>query len=342
VSEQEKPPADKSESWIAESAKQAELTAAKLAMQKKLDAHMQDVVGGVMTSNAPANPYMPTKSGRELYEAVQRQLVERKYAGVDPDRLYVDDFKRQYVGQSTVRPRRAPMVTASGIPFDILNPHPENVDIVDVAHHLSRINRFTGAIKFEHYSVAQHSILCAKVMRIMAPQFELHALLHDAHEAYIGDISTPMKNAIEAYAGDGLIARVEQDVESAVWRKLGKSALQDKKLVKTIDLWACWRESHDVLAGTRPDVWRPLDDEVARRMGGEDLSMLDKQLGHITAGWSPDVAKAKFLQAYIDAVKRCSVTAVKASNIGYRPFFMHPRRAGKSVLFAQKHNLDTP
>jgi hypothetical protein len=45
--------------------------------------------------------------------------------------------------------------TFSGIKFPILEPQKECLSIVDIAHHLSNICRFTGATKF-HYSVAQH------------------------------------------------------------------------------------------------------------------------------------------------------------------------------------------
>ena len=84
--------------------------------------------------------------------------------------------------------------TYSGKLIDILNPTPEMIDINDIANSLSKICRFGGHIKDDaFYSVAQHSVLVSK----MAPSELRHAgLLHDAAEAYIGDIIKPWKNII--------------------------------------------------------------------------------------------------------------------------------------------------
>lgn len=73
-------------------------------------------------------------------------------------------------------------------------------DIKDVAHHLSQINRFTGACS-RPYSVAEHSLLVERIgaARGASVSLRLALLLHDAHEAYTGDCSSPAKAAI----GDG-------------------------------------------------------------------------------------------------------------------------------------------
>ena len=68
----------------------------------------------------------------------------------------------------------------------------EQVNFRDIAASLAKICRFTGAT-FSHYSVAQHSILVAS---ILPPQLQAYGLLHDAHEAYLGDIATPVKNLL--------------------------------------------------------------------------------------------------------------------------------------------------
>lgn len=67
----------------------------------------------------------------------------------------------------------------------------------DVAHALAQINRFTGHAR-RPYSVAEHSLLCADLAAEagLQPVVQLAALLHDAHEAYTGDTSTPAKQAI--------------------------------------------------------------------------------------------------------------------------------------------------
>lgn len=67
-----------------------------------------------------------------------------------------------------------------------------------IAHHLSTINRFTGAA-LRPYSVAEHSLLVADLLRDHF-HLDVHAqfagLMHDAHEAITGDQSTPSKSEI--------------------------------------------------------------------------------------------------------------------------------------------------
>lgn len=89
----------------------------------------------------------------------------------------------------------AKMLTVSGKRIDLLNPDMSQIDIEDIAHHLALINRFTGATAVP-YSVAQHSCLVAEVVG-----FE--GLMHDAHEAYIQDISTPVKHALRFFGDLG-------------------------------------------------------------------------------------------------------------------------------------------
>lgn len=82
------------------------------------------------------------------------------------------------------------MVTATGRRVDLLDPKPEQIDIQDIAFHLAGINRFTGATRM---SVAQHSVLVSRLCQRMP----LAGLLHDAHEAYLGDISRPLADTLQ-------------------------------------------------------------------------------------------------------------------------------------------------
>lgn len=90
------------------------------------------------------------------------------------------------------------ILTNSGQRVDLAEPKQEQIDINDLAHHLAGINRFTGAGKFT-LSVAEHSIRVSQYVeqRGQSPLICLLALLHDAHEAYIGDISTPLKRLLD-------------------------------------------------------------------------------------------------------------------------------------------------
>lgn len=81
--------------------------------------------------------------------------------------------------------------------FPLLSPDPDLVDIRDIAHALSNLCRFTGhARKF--YSVAQHSVI---VSELASPEDAAWGLLHDSAEAYVGDLSAPVKglHALSGY-----------------------------------------------------------------------------------------------------------------------------------------------
>lgn len=69
----------------------------------------------------------------------------------------------------------------------------EDIDIGDIAHHLSLICRYTGGCPF-HYSVAQHSVLVSQYFSVGMPQMRLAALLHDASEAFLNDLASPIKH----------------------------------------------------------------------------------------------------------------------------------------------------
>lgn len=73
--------------------------------------------------------------------------------------------------------------------IDLIDPHPHMIDIEDIAMALSNICRFGGHCR-QHYNVAQHSVfVCA-----LAPDhLKKEALLHDASEAYVGDVIKPLK-----------------------------------------------------------------------------------------------------------------------------------------------------
>lgn len=79
--------------------------------------------------------------------------------------------------------------TFTGRCFYVLDPNPADICIEDIVHALSMICRFGGHIR-KFYSVAQHSVFVASNV---APQHRKWALLHDAAEAYVGDMTSPLK-----------------------------------------------------------------------------------------------------------------------------------------------------
>ncbi len=89
------------------------------------------------------------------------------------------------------------LTTYTGLRVNPLDMKPEQIDARDIAHHLACINRFNGAAAIP-INVAQHSVWVSK---IAGPPNELEGLLHDAAEAYLGDITKWLKATpeFEAY-----------------------------------------------------------------------------------------------------------------------------------------------
>jgi hypothetical protein len=91
--------------------------------------------------------------------------------------------------------RRGCIRTFSGLYVNPLNLRDCDIRIVDIAHHLSNICRYTGACP-QFYSVAQHSVYVSSLMYDMHGTAEaaLAGLLHDAAEAYFNDLASPVKH----------------------------------------------------------------------------------------------------------------------------------------------------
>lgn len=101
--------------------------------------------------------------------------------------------------------------TITGYQADAFGLRPEDVRIDDIAISLSHICRFGGHVRF-HYSVAQHCVYaCDHVIEyetegLAEPVVRLHALLHDAAEAYIGDQVSPNKWRMAAMTQEGVVS----------------------------------------------------------------------------------------------------------------------------------------
>jgi hypothetical protein len=106
--------------------------------------------------------------------------------------------------------------------FDLTNPLPDDVDLAEVAAALGKLCRFSGHT-VTHYSVAEHSLrLCVAVELAGGSEAEqLQALLHDAHEAYTGDITRPMRDAIArmSMGAANIIELIEKRVQHAITLK---------------------------------------------------------------------------------------------------------------------------
>jgi 5'-deoxynucleotidase YfbR-like HD superfamily hydrolase len=122
--------------------------------------------------------------------------------------------------------------TYTGKLVDYLEPDPETICIEDIAKALSLEPRFAGQTK-RHYSVALHSIMVCG----MAPkQFKLEALLHDAEEAYIKDIPTPLVDCISR----GQVSQfryIKKKIRKAIFEKFGLYITPEEyKQIKEIDM----------------------------------------------------------------------------------------------------------
>lgn len=92
---------------------------------------------------------------------------------------------------SGFNPESSWIQTFSGRRFCPLDPNPESIVIQDIAHSLSMQCRFSGHIK-QFYSVAQHSV---GVSYLTNEEDALWGLMHDASEAYLVDIPSPLKKS---------------------------------------------------------------------------------------------------------------------------------------------------
>ncbi len=104
---------------------------------------------------------------------------------------------------------------ASGKKFNLVNPTPEMIDIHDIARGLSFNSHFGGQTP-EFFSIAQHSLLVVDLMpdRFHSkPKLMMAALLHDAHEAYYGDMLKPLKMLLPDFE------KLEKKGQAAVFKK---------------------------------------------------------------------------------------------------------------------------
>lgn len=123
---------------------------------------------------------------------------------------------------------RTTVRTVTGKSLDLLDPQPDQIEIEDIAHHLAQLNRYNGGCPFP-FSVAQHSLLVAKVL---PPHLRLYGLLHDAAEAYLGDLVSPAKR-IPALGA--VFKPLELRVQRAIFARFGLDPDVDYAPIKAAD-----------------------------------------------------------------------------------------------------------
>jgi len=159
--------------------------------------------------------------------------------------------------------------TYTGKKFDLLNPTPDMVDIEDIAHALSMLCRFTGhTAKF--YSVAQHSVFVSDMLLHQGADNDtaFTGLMHDATEAYIGDLSTPLKTLLPEYR------KIERRVWMAIAAKFELPIALPKEIkAADADALVCEKDS---LLGYPPEPWSV----QSSRVGMYAISPISAEVAH--------------------------------------------------------------
>lgn len=115
-------------------------------------------------------------------------------------------------------PKNEPyLLTLNGRRYDFFNPDPKQIDVQDIAHSLSQLCRYVGHTP-DFYSVAEHSVL---VSQVVPREHALVALMHDAVECYVNDLSAPCKQALRYVEGSTMSSydKLEQIAWEAVARR---------------------------------------------------------------------------------------------------------------------------
>jgi len=155
------------------------------------------------------------------------------------------------------------ILTYSGLTLNIFDPKPESFTIEDIAQGLSNTSRFGGQIQ-NFYSVAQHSYYVSMDLK---GEKQLWGLLHDASEAYIQDIITPLKNRLEVY----------RDIEDKMMIAIAKAFNLPNEFLLELD-----DKTSDI---KRIDHKQFLWEWEHLKVGN-------------VKGWLPEEAKTKFLKRY--------------------------------------------
>ncbi len=166
--------------------------------------------------------------------------------------------------------------TFTGKKFYFLDPTQDSIDIIDIAHSLSMQCRFTGhTTKF--YSIAEHSIM---VSRLCPDEFKLWGLLHDASEAYLTDVASPVKPHLINYK------LMEKVIMEPICKKFGISKYMPDE-VHVADMEALRIEAYWLMKSKGND-W----------VINQDKKPLDESCTPLL-GLSPEETKFMFLEEYL-------------------------------------------
>lgn len=175
------------------------------------------------------------------------------------------------------------LTTSTGGRINLQSVSPSGISAVDIAAALSKMCRF-GAHATRFYSVAQHAI---EVAALVPPPLRLAALHHDSHEAFAGDLPTPLKRLLrsESAVYDNVRLRLDDAIASALGldaRDFGDPVIKDADAAVLV-----W-EARTLLAdGGRALEVTPSAASLAATLGSTPLSPL-----------APEEAERAFLEAH--------------------------------------------
>lgn len=151
-----------------------------------------------------------------------------------------------------------------GAAFDLGAPVPEQVERAHIVWSLGSIQRWTGHANRE-CSVAEHTVITAAIMQVLARNSDVEdhaavraALAHDMHEAYVGDVASPLKQLLEQRA-PGVWASIVDPIQAAIDSHFGVEVTPEiRRLVKLADEMALQVDRESILSPSqRPWSWDP-------------------------------------------------------------------------------------
>lgn len=166
----------------------------------------------------------------------------------------------------------------SGPRLDIFRPDPLLLQIDQIANSLGNLCRFGGQV-WHFYSVAEHCCHVSSLFDLKTqPELALAGLLHDAAEAYLGDVITPIKNLLPEYQ------QVEAEFHSVIFKKYGLTMGHMEKII--------WADKAAVVI------------EARQLTSGEWTEGLYVNPEHWfkVESWNPDFAKARYLERYWEII----------------------------------------
>lgn len=156
--------------------------------------------------------------------------------------------------------------TYTGKMFRFLNPTEDSIDIFDIAHHLSMLCRFSGAVE-KFYSVAEHSVrvsdvaLASSIPASTAKENAMCGLLHDAAEAYVNDLTRPLKDLLEENENQ-LYSQIEDKISNVIFKKYNIDGFYKSDVIKHYDLVLRATEKRDLLLYRCDEEWEQLPDPL--------------------------------------------------------------------------------